>query len=61
MADVLQKVITANDYVNGAAVCGADVIGNFDRLPQTINDNTGIAAMTGVLDCRFDNVNYYTA
>jgi len=60
MADVLQKVIIANDYVNGAVVVSADKLGNFSSSPHTINDNTGIAAMTGVLDVRFDDPRYYT-
>ena len=62
MPDVLQKVINANDYVNGAAVVTVTPLPNTAnaRLPQTINDNTGIAALTGILDVRFDNINYYT-
>jgi len=60
MADVLKKVIDANAYVNGAAIVGSDKVGNIEKLAQTINDNTGIAAISGVLDTRFDDKTYYT-
>jgi hypothetical protein len=60
MADVLQKVIDANVYVNGASIVGSDKIGNIEKLAHTINDNTGIGAISGVLDTRFDDVRYYT-
>ena len=62
MADVLQKIVEASGYVNGAAIVSAGLIpqkGTY-RLAQTINDNTGIAAISGVLDTRFDEVRYYT-
>ena len=60
MADVLEKVITGNDYINGAAIVGADKVGNIEQLAQTINDNTGIGAISGFLDTRCDDVRYYT-
>ena len=62
MADVLQKVIEASGYVNGAAIVTAGLLPQKDayRLAQTINDNTGIGAITGVLDTRFDDKTYYT-
>ena len=62
MADVLQKVIEASGYVNGAAIVSAGPIpqkGTY-RLAQTINDNTGIVALSGVLEERFDEHRYYT-
>ena len=62
MADVLQKVIEASGYVNGAAIVSAGPLpqkGTY-RLAQTINDNTGIGALTGVLETRFDDERYYT-
>lgn len=59
MADVIKKVIDANDYVNGAIVTGVDKVGNKDTLPQEINDNGGIAGISGVLDTRFDDAGYY--
>ena len=57
---ILQKVITGNDYINGAAIVGADKVGNIEKLAQTINDNTGIGGISGVLDTRFDEPRYYT-
>jgi hypothetical protein len=57
---ILQKVIDANAYVNGAAIVGSDKVGNIEKLAQTINDNTGIGALTGVLETRFDEPRYYT-
>ena len=49
MSDVIQKV-TVTPLPNTAKT----------RLAQTINDNTGIGSITGVLDTRFDDVRYYT-
>ena len=62
MADVLQKVIEASGYVNGAAIVSAGPIAQKHtyRLAQTINDNTGIASITGILDTRFDDSTYYS-
>ena len=62
MADVLKKVIEASGYVNGAAIVTAGLLPQKDayRLAQTINDNTGIVALSGVLDTRFDEPRYYT-
>lgn len=60
MADVLQKVNNSNEYINGAAVVRSDKLGNVDKLVQTINDNTGVGSISGILDSRFDDVRYYT-
>ena len=57
---ILQKVITGNDYVNGAAIVRSDKLGNVDRLSQTINDNTGITGIDTILDSRHDEPRYYT-
>ena len=57
---VLRKVISGNDYINGAAVVRSDKIGNIDKLAQTINDNTGIANINTILDTRHDEPRYYT-
>jgi len=62
MADVLQKIVEASGYVNGAAIVSAGLIpqkGTY-RLAQTINDNAGIGSISGILDSRFDDVRYYT-
>ena len=56
----LQKVNNRHDYINGAAILGADKVGNIEKLAQTINDNTGIGALTGVLETRFDEPRYYS-
>jgi hypothetical protein len=62
MADVLQKVIEASGYINGAAIVSAGPIAQKHtyRLAQTINDNTGVGSISGVLDTRFDDPRYYT-
>ena len=62
MADVLQKVNNSNDYINGAAIVTVTPLPNTAkaRLSQTINDNTGIGSISGILDTRFDEVRYYT-
>jgi hypothetical protein len=62
MADIIQKVIEASGYINGAAIVTVTPLPNRDktRLPQTINDNGGIASITGILDPRFDDPRYYT-
>ena len=62
LSDVLQKVITANDYINGAAIVHVSPLPNVSktRLSQTINDNTGIDTIIDVLDTRFDDKTYYT-
>ena len=62
MADVLQKVIEASGYINGAAIVTVTPLPNRDktRLAQTINDNNGIGSISGVLDTRFDDPRYYT-
>ena len=57
---ILQKVNNSNDYINGAAIVGADKVGNIEKLAQTINDNTGVGGISGVLDTRFDDKTYYT-
>ena len=62
MADIIQKVIEASGYINGAAIVTVTPLPNRDktRLPQTINDNGGIGSIIGILDTRFDEVRYYT-
>ena len=62
MADIIQKVIEASGYINGAAIVTVTPLPNRDktRLPQTINDNGGIGSISGILDTRFDEVRYYT-
>ena len=62
LSDVLQKVITANDYINGAAIVHVSPLPNISktRLSQTINDNTGIDRISDILDTRFDDKTYYT-
>ena len=62
MADVLQKVISDKDFVNGACITTATPLSNTtkNRLAQKINDNTGIASISGILDTRFDDSTYYS-
>ena len=57
---ILQKAISGNDYINGAAIVGADKVGYIEKLAQTINDNTGITGIDTILDSRHDEPRYYT-
>lgn len=59
MGDVVQKVISENNYVNGGSISSTNMFGDSSILPSIINDNTGVAAMTGVLDSRFDDLYTY--
>jgi hypothetical protein len=63
MADVLQKVISGNGIVNGSAVVTVTPLPNTakTRLDPPINQTAQVTAVSGVLDSRFDDVNYYTA
>ena len=62
MADVLRKIISDKDFVNGACITTATPLSNptKNRLPHKINDNTGIASISGILDTRFDDSTYYS-
>ena len=57
---ILQKAISGNDYINGAAIVGSDKVGNIEKLAQKINDNTGITGIDTILDSRHDEPRYYT-
>lgn len=61
MADVLQKVITGNDYKNGTAVVSVDKLGVVTNhtVDTVFNQTSQIATQSGILDTRFDNVGYY--
>ena len=62
MADVLRKIISDKDFVNGACITTATPLSNItkNRLAHKINDNTGIASISGILDTRFDDSIYYS-
>jgi len=62
MADVLRKIISDKDFVNGACITTATPLSNTtkNRLAQKINDNTGIGSISGILDTRFDDSIYYS-
>jgi len=59
---VIQKIITDNPYVNGAAIMHVSPLPNVPktRLAHVINDNTGIDAISDILSTRFDDTFYYT-
>jgi pyrimidine operon attenuation protein/uracil phosphoribosyltransferase len=61
MADVLQKVITGNNFKNGTAVVSIDKLGIVANhtLDTTVNQTSQITVQSGVLDSRFDDVGYY--
>lgn len=60
VADVLQKVIAGNDYINGGAVASATVGGDYVKVNHVINTSGNIVEMTGILDCKMDDTTYYT-
>jgi len=62
MADVLKKVIDANDFKNGTAVVSIDNLGNLDNhtVDTTNNQILGFTVQSGILDTRFDETRYYT-
>lgn len=62
MADVLQKVIAANDFKNGTAVVSIDSLGNIaNHIVNTpYNQTSSIPVQSGILDTRFDDPRYYT-
>ena len=39
MADVVQKAISANDIVQGAAVVAVDKLGNYQDVNPTVTDS----------------------
>ena len=61
MADVLQKVIGANDIKNGTAVVSIDKLGVItNHIVDTTNNQTSqVISQSGILDTRFDDVGYY--
>jgi hypothetical protein len=62
MPDVIQKVISANDYKNGSVVVSVDKLGvvtNHTINPK-INQTSQIPTQSGILDNRFDDVRYYS-
>jgi hypothetical protein len=62
MADVLQKTIGANDFNQGSTVVSIQTTGRTVNqiLDPENNVTTEILAQSGVLDSRFDDINYYT-
>jgi hypothetical protein len=62
MADVFQKIIPANDVVNGGVVVGADMLGNYYTTAPKLNQSD-IVAQSGRLSDpkRFDDYTYYSA
>jgi hypothetical protein len=62
MADVLQKVISGNDYKNGTAVVSVGALGIIANhtVDTVFNQTSQIPVQSGILDTRFDEVRYYT-
>lgn len=60
MADVFQKIVSGNDYHQGYVVTTANKFGSYDSVAPQFNQIDGIAAQSGLLDTRFDDVRYYT-
>lgn len=62
MPDVIQKVISANDYKNGSVVVSVDKLGVVTNhtIDPKINQTWQIPMESGILDNRFDDVRYYS-
>lgn len=62
MADVLKKVIDANDFKNGTAVVSIDKLGNIANhtVDTPFNQTLTVTVQSGILDTRFDETRYYT-
>jgi hypothetical protein len=59
MADVFQRIIPANEIINGGVVVGANEIGTYFTTAPKI-DFSVIVTQSGSLGTRFDDVRYYT-
>lgn len=57
---VAQKVIAANDVVNGGVVTGVDKSGNKHTIAPDISRGGDASALDAALDTRFDDPRYYT-
>ena len=62
MADVLQKVISGNDYKNGTVVVSVGTLGIIANhtVDTVFNQTSQIPVQSGILETRFDEVRYYT-
>lgn len=62
MADVLKKIIDANDFKNGTAVVSIDKLGNISNhtVDTSFNQTLTFTVQSGILDTRFDETRYYT-
>jgi hypothetical protein len=62
MADVFQKIIPANDIINGGVVVGANERGDYYTFPP-VHNVYDIVAQSGRLanPKRFDDYTYYSA
>lgn len=58
MADVVQKIISANEVKNGTAVVGALPSGRFDAEDPEITSPTDLTALENKLTAKF-NKTYY--
>ena len=62
MADVIEKVIQANDVHNAYAVTGVTKQGNIHTLaPDDLSDTPDPSGFRASLENRFDDTTYYTA
>jgi len=61
MADVLQRVITANNFKEGSVVVSVDKFGTTTnhRIDPKINYTKGILNQSGILSDRFDDTGVY--
>lgn len=62
MADVLKKVIDANEYKNGTVVVSVGTLGIIENhtVDTVFNQTYQIPIQSGILDTRFDEVRYYS-
>lgn len=58
--DALKKIIEGNDIRNGSSIV-SDSVGNIQSLSPELNSVANVDGLSGVLQTRFDDNNYYTA
>ena len=61
MADVLQRVITANNFKEGSVIVSVSPVGvtTNHRIDPKINYTDGILQQSGILQDRFDDTGVY--
>lgn len=64
MADVIQKIISANNTVNGSAYINPNSLKIPPSTVQRVNtaaQNEDLLSVSGILNNRFDDITYYSS